>query len=238
MNEIQIFRNEEFGEIRTIEIDGQIYFVGVDVAKALGYIKPRNAIAKYVDEDDALKWGVTDSLGRVQKTTVINESGLYSLILSSKLERAKEFKHWVTSEVLPEIRRNGVYSKLSVEEMFSKVLNERIEAVVSVVIDEKVENIVDKAVTEAVSETVKALSPFLTLTTFETDKEVKIIKKPYKYHSSKILRLSPEIREQVDKMIISGEYSCQQIADFITDSSGMEISYMTVSRYIKKYFTL
>lgn len=85
--------------------------MGKNVATILGYKKPRNAIAKHVDEDDALKWGVTDSLGRIQETTMINESGLYSLILSSKLPKAKEFKRWVTSEVLPAIKRQGVYAK-------------------------------------------------------------------------------------------------------------------------------
>lgn len=92
MNEIHIFRNEEFGEICTLEINGQPYFVGADVARALGYVKPRNAIAKYVDKKDTLKWGILSN-GGIQQTTIINESGLYSLILSSKLERAKKFRH-------------------------------------------------------------------------------------------------------------------------------------------------
>jgi len=107
--EIQVFGNAEFGEIRTIEINGDPWFVGNDVTQILGYEKSRNALAKHVDEDDALKWGVTDSLGRTQKTTVINESGLYSLIISSKLPSAKAFKRWVTSDVLPTIRKHGGY---------------------------------------------------------------------------------------------------------------------------------
>lgn len=90
-----------FGSIRTTtDEQGQPLFVGKDVAKALGYSKPRNAIAMHVDEDDALKWGLIDSKGRKQQAIVINESGLYSLILSSKLPQAKAFKRWVTSEVL------------------------------------------------------------------------------------------------------------------------------------------
>lgn len=109
MNKIDIFRNEEFGEIRTTIIDGEPWFVGKDVAQSLGYEKARNAIATHVDKDDALKWGVTDSLGRKQETTIINESGLYSLILSSKLDSAKRFKHWITSEVLPSIRKHDAY---------------------------------------------------------------------------------------------------------------------------------
>ena len=111
-NQLQVFQSPEFGQIRTLEIDGAIFFVGIDVCNALGYQKARNAIADHVDEDDARKWGVIDSLGRVQETTVINESGLYSLILSSKLPSAKKFKRWVTSEILPSIRKHGFYGKL------------------------------------------------------------------------------------------------------------------------------
>lgn len=109
-----------------------------------------------------------------------------------------------------------------------------VEKIVSEVLDEKIETIVNKAVVKAVSETVKLLSLFLTLPPIRDN--VKTIKKPYKYSSSKIFRLSPEVREQVDEMIISGNYSCQKIADFITSNTDMTISYMTVSRYIKKYF--
>ena len=110
--EVTVFKNPvhpEFGNLRTIEIDGEPWFVGKDVAAAFGYTKERNALDKHVDKDDALKRGVTDSMGRTQQMTIINESGLYSLILSSKLPSAKEFKHWVTSEVLPSIRKNGAY---------------------------------------------------------------------------------------------------------------------------------
>ena len=107
MNEIFNFHGQE---VRTLTIDDEPWFVGKDVADILGYSKPRNAIALHVDEDDALKWGVMDELGRKQETTIINESGLYSLILSSRLPQAKEFKRWVTSEVLPTIRKNGMFA--------------------------------------------------------------------------------------------------------------------------------
>lgn len=110
--EVTVFKNlvhPEFGELRTVKIDEEPWFVGKDVAAALGYTKERNALDKHVDKDDALKRGVTDSMGRTQQMTIINESGLYSLIFSSKLPSAKEFKHWVTSEVLPSIRKNGAY---------------------------------------------------------------------------------------------------------------------------------
>ena len=110
MNELEIFNNPEFGQIRATEINGEPYFVGKDVAEALGYEKPRNAIAQHVDPDDALKQGLTDSLGREQEAIFISESGVYALIFSSKLPKAKEFKHWVTSEVLPTIRKHGAYA--------------------------------------------------------------------------------------------------------------------------------
>ncbi len=109
MNEVQIFNNEEFGQVRTLVIDGEAWFVGKDVAEILGYSNTRKALADHVDEEDK---GVTkcDTLGGVQDLTVINESGLYGLILSSKMPNAKKFKHWVTSEVLPAIRKHGIYA--------------------------------------------------------------------------------------------------------------------------------
>ena len=109
-NKPQIFNSEEFGSVRTLTIEGEPYFVGKDVAIILGYAKPLNAIATHVDEDDSLKQGLTDSIGRIQETILINESGLYSLILSSKLPNAKKFKRWVTSEILPSIRKHGSYN--------------------------------------------------------------------------------------------------------------------------------
>lgn len=109
MNNIQIFNNPEFGEIRTIMIDGEPWFVGVDIAKALGYKKPTDAINNNVDKEDSTREGVLSN-GGVQQTIVINESGMYSLIFGSKLESAKKFKKWVTSEVLPSIRKTGSYT--------------------------------------------------------------------------------------------------------------------------------
>lgn len=111
MNELQIFNSEEFGDIRTVTIENEPWFVGKDVATALGYAKPLNALSAHVEKDDSLKQGITDSLGREQETIFINESGLYALIFGSKLESAKRFKHWVTSEVLPAIRKTGSYQK-------------------------------------------------------------------------------------------------------------------------------
>jgi anti-repressor protein len=108
---IEVFKNDEFGSIRTMTVDGEPMFVGKDVAEILGYVNPRKAILDHVDDDDKTD-GVTirDSIGRDQNPVMINESGLYSLILGSKLPTAKKFKHWVTAEVLPAIRKHGVYA--------------------------------------------------------------------------------------------------------------------------------
>ncbi len=108
MNELKIFNNSEFGQVRALEHDGEPWFVGKDVAEALGHTNPQRAIREYVDSEDK---GVTEIVtpGGEQEMTIINESGLYSLVLSSKLPRAKKFKRWVTSEVLPSIRKNGGY---------------------------------------------------------------------------------------------------------------------------------
>lgn len=109
MKELTTFGDKRFGEIRAISIDGEPWFVGKDVAVALGYEKYRNAIAVHVDDDDKKGAPIQGPLGGEQKMTIINESGLYSLIFSSKLPGAKDFKRWVTSEVLPSIRRTGQY---------------------------------------------------------------------------------------------------------------------------------
>ena len=108
MNDLKVFENPEFGEIRTVTIDNEPWFVGKYVATALGYSNPRKALLDHVDEEDK---GVTkcDTPGGQQEMTVINESGVYSLILSSKLPNAKKFKRWVTSEVIPSIRKHGGY---------------------------------------------------------------------------------------------------------------------------------
>lgn len=106
MNNLQIFNNEEFGQVRTINIDSDVWFVGKDVATALGYSNARDALVKHVEAEDK---GVAkcDTLGGKQDLVIVNESGLYSLIFGSRMENARRFKHWVTSEVLPAIRKTG-----------------------------------------------------------------------------------------------------------------------------------
>lgn len=125
MNELTIFNSEEFGQIRTVTINNEPYFVGKDVAEALGYVNSKNAVPKHVSDEDKLSTQI-EYAGQRRTVTVINESGLYALIFGSKLESAKRFKHWVTSEILPSIRTNGGYilnqDKLSDEELLSKAL--------------------------------------------------------------------------------------------------------------------
>lgn len=109
MNQLQIFENPEFGAVRTVELNGEPWLVGKDVAQALGYERPTDAARKRVDPEDR---GVAkmETPSGMQEMTIINESGLYSLVLSSKLPTARKFRHWVTSEVLPSIRRHGLYA--------------------------------------------------------------------------------------------------------------------------------
>ena len=125
MNELKIFENPEFGEIRTVEVNGEPWFVGKDVAKVLGYIDTSDALKKHIDEEDKLSRCFADS-GQSRKMYIINESGLYSLILSSKLPTAKAFKRWVTSEVLPAIRKTGGYipttPQMSEQEIMAKAV--------------------------------------------------------------------------------------------------------------------
>lgn len=126
MNELQLFSFENH-EVRSLSINNEPYFVGKDVAEILGYKNPRDAISKHVDEDDKLDGvAIHDSIGREQKPVFINESGLYSLVLSSKLPNAKKFKRWVTSEVLPALRKTGQYQmkELTGQELMAKALIE------------------------------------------------------------------------------------------------------------------
>ena len=120
MNNLQIFENPEFGQVRTVQLNNETYFVGKDVAEALGYERTADAIRAHVDEEDK-GVGNIQTPGGKQNMTVINESGLYALIFSSELPSAKRFKHWVTSEVLPSIRKTGAYQKQSIPEQIKTI---------------------------------------------------------------------------------------------------------------------
>lgn len=125
MNELMIFNNPEFGEIRTVEVNGEPWLVGKDVATALGYSDAFGALKKHVDDEDKQNCQ-NNSFDTPRGMTIINESGLYSLVMASKLPNAKKFKRWVTSEVLPSIRKNGGYiagqNELSPQELMAKAL--------------------------------------------------------------------------------------------------------------------
>lgn len=125
MNELQVFKNQEFGSVRTLVIDNEPWFVGKDVAKALGYADTFGALKKHVMGEDKLNCQI-DSSGQKRDMTCVNESGLYSLIFGSKLESAQKFKRWVTSEVLPALRKTGQYQvkELSGQELMAKALIE------------------------------------------------------------------------------------------------------------------
>ena len=109
MSEIKAFENATFGSVRTIEKEDEVWFVGKDVAAALGYERPTKAVQDHVDDEDKDEIPIQDSIGRSQNTPIINESGLYSLVLSSKLPTARQFKRWITKEVIPSIRKTGGY---------------------------------------------------------------------------------------------------------------------------------
>lgn len=138
MNDLQIFSNPEFGQVRTVEIDGQPWLVGKDVAVALGYKEPTKAVRDKVDSEDR-GMSKMDTPSGEQEMLIINESGLYSLILSSKMPKAKAFKHWVTGEVLPAIRKNGVYESVKAQQHIEQLeaTNAQLNAAIAAVNDAK-----------------------------------------------------------------------------------------------------
>lgn len=158
---VQIFSNPDFGEIRTVTIDGQPYFVGIEVAKALGYAVPKTATAKHVDSEDRLSTQI-EYAGQNRDIIVINESGLYSLIFGSKLDSAKKFKKWVTSEVLPSIRKTGSYG-------VPQTIPEQIQLLAqgNVELNKRVDDI------QAEVENIKSDLPILPLEAYEIEKTVR-----------------------------------------------------------------
>lgn len=214
MNEMQIFNSAEFGTVRTLETtDGKVLLCGKDIAEALGYTNPQKAIRDHCKEDGVTICSVIDSMGRNQEAKFITEGNVYRLITHSKLPNAERFESWVFDEVLPTIRKNGGYGTINIEE------------------------VVVKAVTVAVTETVKAIMPLITPQSAMAEQPKRIRKKYIYTTPSKIATLSPELKEQVDEMIASGRYSCQQIANFIMNNSDVTISQMAVNRYRRMNFS-
>lgn len=209
-NEVQIFSNNHFGSIRTIMVNNEPYFVGKDVALALGYSNPRKALLTHVDYEDKMD-GVTirDSMGREQKPIIINESGLYSLIMSSKLPSAKQFKRWVTSEVLPSIRKTGSYGEMDIQ----------------------------KIIGLTVSETVKQLIPLLQNTAGSSSEEEEIVirKRQRRKPAGVIEKLPCDLRNVVDDMLCSDRYTYKDIAEMLSEE-GVSISLASISRYARNFF--
>ncbi len=211
-NKIEVFNSAEFGTVRTLETsDGKVLFCGKDIAKALGYSNVRDALLRHCKEKGVVKCD-TLTKGGMQELTYIDEGNVYRLITHSRLPNAERFESWVFDEVLPEIRHTGGYGNINLED------------------------IIVKTVSVAVSETVKALVPLMKASAPEvtetSDNEAKRIRKKYRYTTlSKISMLAPELKQKVDEMIVSGEYSCQQIANFIMNNSDIEISQIAVNRY-------
>lgn len=209
-NKFEIFSSSEFGSVRTLETtNGKVLFCGADVAKALGYSNTRDALLRHCK--GVVKHDAPTTSG-IQEMTFIPEGDLYRLITHSKLPNAERFESWVFDEVLPTIRKYGGYGNVNIEE------------------------IIVRAVTLTVSETVKALVPLMKPPAPPADEPKRIIKKYHNTTPSKISTLAPELKQKVDDMIVSGDYSCQQIANFIMNNSDISISQMAVNKYKRRNF--
>ena len=210
MNKLQVFKNENLGEIRTIIINNEVWFVGKDVARILGYAKPENAISTHIDNEDkttTLIQGIGSNYK--SKAVIINESGLYSLILSSKLPRAKEFKRWVTSGILPQIRKNGYYS--SSPEDFLK---------------------------QTILEIVKQIVPEIINATKSTYQNYMVIEDDYEHfnlNKNKIEYFPNEIRENIDEMLLNMQ-ECQKMNFSLIARYCSANGYCVSSPTVKKYF--
>ena len=212
MNELKVFQNSEFGELGILLIAGKEYFPATQCAKVLGYADPYKAIKAHC------KGWVNRPVptnGGTQEIKYITEGDLYRLIVSSKLPAAERFERWVFDEVLPALRKNGSYGNVNLEEVIAR------------------------AVTMAVSETVRQIIPAIVTSMQEHPKQIvrKQIEHRYQYRTpSKISLLPSALKEKVEEMILSGDYSCQQIANYITNNSGIPISQMAVNRYKRQNF--
>ena len=224
MNEIKVFSHKELGGVRVLEINGQPWFIGKDVANILGYENGSRDIKRHVDEEDRR----TEMLPQYQngtlvsKALIINESGLYSLILSSKLPKAREFKRWVTSEVLPSIRKTGGY-----------VAGNETDYII-------------KAATQATMQTVMEQLPMIISQTVQStlagvlinsEHNKTVAEKPKKrrinYHG-KIDHLPTDLRNEIMLMIYQKKYTYLKVSNYLKDK-GYDINQSSVFRYVKRY---
>lgn len=207
---LKIFQNSEFGELRVLTIDGKEYFPATQCAKILGHENPARAVRKYCKR---VTETVTPTNGGNQSVKCIPEGDLYRLIIRSKLPEAEKFEHWVFDEVLPELRKSGTYGN-----------------------NVNLEEVIAKTATAVVLEVMKLIMPAKSNL---KESEPKRKARKYKYtQPSKIETLNPELKAKVDDMIASGDYSCQQIANFIMNNCDMYISQMSVNKYKRKYFVV
>ena len=211
MNELKVFQNSEFGELGVLTIDGKEFFPATQCAKILGHENPARAIRKYCKGVTEM---VTPTNGGNQATKFIPEGDLYRLIIRSKLPSAEKFERWVFDEVLPELRKNGSYGN-----------------------NFNLEEVIAKTATAVVSEVLKQIIPTADNPTEQSQNVPKRKAKKYKHtQPSKIETLKPELKTKVDDMIASGEFSCQQIANFIMNNCDMYISQMSANRYKRMHF--
>lgn len=211
MNELKVFQNSEFGELGVLTIDGKEFFPATQCAKILGHENPARAIRKYCKGVTEM---VTPTNGGNQATKFIPEGDLYRLIIRSKLPSAEKFERWVFNEVLPELRKNGSYGN-----------------------NFNLEEVIAKTATAVVSEVLKQIIPTADNPTEQSQNVPKRKAKKYKHtQPSKIETLKPELKTKVDDMIASGEFSCQQIANFIMNNCDMYISQMSANRYKRMHF--
>lgn len=210
MNELKIFQNSEFGELGVMMIDDKEYFPAAQCARILGYSNPQKAVRDHCDEEGCTKCSVLTNSG-TQEMKYINEGNLYRLIVRSKLPAAKKFERWVFDEVLPEIRRSGGYGSVDIE------------------------TVIAKAVSAAVSETVKALRPLLELSHSETIVDTFEPDARRRRTHSVIGQLSPELRNEIDDMLLSQKYTYAEIKAFLAER-GVGISIAAIGTYKKRLY--
>lgn len=211
MNDLKVFSSTEFGELGIMLIDGKEYFPATQCAKILGYANPRKAVIDHCKKDGVTNRDVIDSLGRTQQMKFINEGNLYRLIVSSKLPAAEKFERWVFEDVLPQIRRSGSYGGVNIEELITKTA------------------------AAVVTEVMRQLSPTVIQNTAQvtvTSPEPVKYKKPRKA-VSKISKLEPFLKNSVNDMLISEQYTFQEVCDYLLNS-GITVSVSSVCRYNKR----
>ena len=210
MNDLKVFSSTEFGELGVMLINGKEYFPATQCAKILGYSNPQKAIRDHCRTDGCTKCSVIDSIGRTQQMKFINEGNLYRLIVSSKLPAAEKFERWVFDEVLPSIRKTGVYGSPNID----------------------IEKIITKTASAVVTEVMKQIAPIVVQNTSQvtvTAPEPQKYRKPRK-SVSKISKLDPDIKNSVNNMLLSEKFTFKEVSDYLS-TIGVSVSVSSVCRY-------